>query len=340
MGLDYRQAGVDIEKGDGLVPVYREAAERTRIPGVLGSLGGFGSLFSLKEQGLADPVLVSGTDGVGTKLLLAMALGRHDTVGIDLVAMCVNDILTCGAKPLFFLDYFGCGTLEPETAAAVVGGIAEGCRQAGCALTGGETAELPGMYPPGEYDLAGFAVGVVDRQKIIDGAGIKPGDAVLGIASSGIHSNGYSLVRKVVEVAGLDYAGEYGLGAPLGEVLLRPTTIYVKIVMQLIDSLPVLGLAHITGGGLPGNACRVLPPGTALELDSASWELPAVFRLLEEAGKIAREEMYRAFNMGIGMVVIVPAAALDAALQLLAGQGVGAFQIGRVVSGNGEVRIR
>ena len=340
MGLDYRQAGVDIDKGDRLIPVYRESAEKTRIPGVLGSLGGFGSLFSLKEYGFEDPVLVSGTDGVGTKLLLAKELGRHDTVGIDLVAMCVNDIITCGAKPLFFLDYFGSGALDPDTAAAVVRGIAEGCSRSGCALIGGETAELPGMYPPGEYDLAGFAVGAADRKNLIDGRKICVGDAVIGLASSGIHSNGYSLVRKVIEVAGLELSGEYAPGRDLGSALLEPTRIYAKDVEALSAAVEVRGLAHITGGGLPGNACRILPEGTGMLIREGSWEIPELFSLLEKKGAVAREEMYRTFNMGIGMAVVVPSGQLDTALETLNVAGTPAFPIGEITTGEQKVVIR
>jgi len=340
MGLGYSQAGVDIDRGDTLIPLYRDAAEKTRIPGVIGAPGGFAGLFSLQEYGFEDPVLVSGTDGVGTKLLLAKELGRHDTVGIDLVAMCVNDILTCGARPLFFLDYFGSGALEPEVIADVVRGIAEGCSRCGCALTGGETAELPGMYPAGEYDLAGFAVGAAERKNLIDGSAIEVGDAVIGISSSGLHSNGYSLVRKVIEVAALSLSENYGMEKDLGSILLEPTHIYTREAEALKKHVELRGLAHITGGGLPGNACRILPEGAAMLLDEGSWRVPKVFSLIQEEGEISLEEMYRSFNMGIGMLAVVPAAQREEALEASGSAGLESSVVGKITAGKQKVVIR
>ena len=281
-------------------------------------------------QGYRDPVLVSGTDGVGTKLLVAQTLGRHTSIGVDLVAMCVNDIAVLGAEPLFFLDYFATGRLAPEVAVEVVAGIADGCRQSGCALVGGETAEMPGLYAPGHYDLAGFCVGVVERDQVIDGARIRPGDAIIGLPSSGVHSNGYSLVRKIVE--DLDWSEEHGLGAPLGEVLLRPTRIYVRDLEVLRAKHDVRGLVHITGGGFPGNIPRVLPEGLGARLRSGTWpELP-IFRLLRERGGLSDEDMHRTFNNGLGMVAVVPAAEAASAAD-----AVGGFVVGEVVEGEGVV---
>jgi phosphoribosylformylglycinamidine cyclo-ligase len=302
--LSYRDAGVDIDAGNALIDRIKPLVARTTRPEVLGGLGGFGGLFHLGEK-YRDPVLVSGTDGVGTKLLLARQLDRHDSIGIDLVAMCVNDILVCGAEPLFFLDYFACGKLDVDTAADVVAGIAEGCRQAGCALIGGETAEMPGMYGDGEYDLAGFAVGAVERDGIIDGSNIDTDCVVLGLASSGPHSNGYSLIRKVIEVS--QAALEQPMGeAILGEALLAPTRIYVPEVRQLLGDHDIRGMAHITGGGLTENIVRVLPDGLGLEIDATAWTLPAVFEWLRDAGGISDAELRRTFNLGIGFVLIVP----------------------------------
>jgi phosphoribosylformylglycinamidine cyclo-ligase len=335
--MDYRDAGVDIEAGDGLVPAYRRIAERTRIPGVLGSLGGFASLFSVKDLGMEDPLLVSGTDGVGTKLLLAIELGRHDTVGIDLVAMSVNDIATCGAKPLFFLDYFACGKLEPGIAEAVVAGIGEGCLRAGCALVGGETAELPGMYPPGEYDLAGFALGAVERSRLVDGRAIRAGDTVLGVAASGFHSNGYSLVRHIVKMKQLDLAADYGLGRPLGEALLEPTVLYPKAIAAAMAAGEVRGIAHITGGGIPGNACRILPKGLDLAIRKDGWPVPPLFTLFAREGGVAEAEMFRTFNMGLGLVVVCAPADAAACRQAFAAAGSASWEIGHVTAGSGEV---
>lgn len=325
----YKDAGVDIEAGDAVVDGIKGAVASTRRPEVMGGIGGFGGLFAMPE-GYRDPVLVSGTDGVGTKLLVAQKLGKHTTIGVDLVAMCVNDIAVLGAEPLFFLDYFATGKLAPEVAVEVVAGIADGCRQSGAALIGGETAEMPGMYGAGHYDLAGFCVGVVERDRILDGSRIQAGDALIGLPSSGIHSNGYSLVRKLVE--DLDWSEEHGLGEPLGDVLLRPTRIYVRDLAKLRAAHDVRGLVHITGGGFPGNIPRVLPEGLGAQLDAGSWpELP-IFKLLRELGDLSDADMHRTFNNGLGMIAVVPAEqAAEAAAS------VGGFVVGRVVEGEGVV---
>lgn len=315
----YKDAGVDIDAGEALVERIKPMAASTSRPGVLGGLGGFGGLFAL--QGYSDPVLVSGTDGVGTKLLLAQQLGRHDTVGIDLVAMCVNDIVVTGAEPLFFLDYVATGTLDQDALADVISGIAEGCRQAGCALLGGETAEMPGMYGRGHYDLAGFAVGAVERAQILDPARVCVGDALVGLPSTGIHSNGFSLVRKVVE--GLDMAAEHGLGRPLGEVLLAPTRIYAKTILNLLKHHPLHGIAHITGGGIPGNLPRVLPSGLGARLDRSTWETPPIFSLLQERGDLSARDMARTFNLGLGMILVVPASEASAVAEAAGGSVIG-----------------
>jgi phosphoribosylformylglycinamidine cyclo-ligase len=324
--ISYRDAGVDIEAGDALVEDIKPFAKRTMRPEVLAGIGGFGSLFEVPNK-FKNPVLVSGTDGVGTKLKLAFQLNKHDTVGIDLVAMCVNDILVQGAEPLFFLDYFACGKLEVGAAAQVIKGIAAGCEQAGCALVGGETAEMPGMYPPGEYDLAGFSVGAVDKDKIIDGTTIQPGDVVLGLASSGAHSNGYSLVRKLIEVSGIDMDSDFH-GRPFRDVVMEPTRIYVKPLLKLIETLPVKGMAHITGGGLTENIPRVLPEGVTAELQRGSWSIPPLFGWMQEQGNIAEDEMLRTFNCGIGMAVIVAAEDAERATALLAAEGEQVSRIG------------
>jgi len=303
-GLSYRDAGVDIDAGNALVDRIKPLVAATRRPEVLAGLGGFGGLFHLGSR-YRDPVLVSGTDGVGTKLLLARQMGRHDTIGIDLVAMCVNDILVCGAEPLFFLDYFACGKLEVEAAAEVISGIAEGCRQAGCALIGGETAEMPGMYGPGEYDLAGFAVGAVERDGLIDGHGIDKDCVLVGLPASGPHSNGYSLIRRVLERSATSLDESFG-NINLGEALLAPTRIYVDAVQRLLAQLDVRGMAHITGGGLTENIIRVVPDGLGIEIDAGSWAPPPVFDWLARAGNIEPAEMRRTFNMGIGFVLICP----------------------------------
>ncbi|MFX1734820.1 phosphoribosylformylglycinamidine cyclo-ligase [Paraburkholderia sp. A1RI_3L] len=327
-GLSYRDAGVDIDAGDALVDAIKPFARKTMRDGVLAGIGGFGALFEVPKK-YREPVLVSGTDGVGTKLKLAFHLNKHDTVGQDLVAMSVNDILVQGAEPLFFLDYFACGKLEVGTAATVVKGIAHGCELAGCALIGGETAEMPGMYPDGEYDLAGFAVGAVEKSKIIDGSTITPGDVVLGLASSGIHSNGFSLVRKVIERAQPDLSADFD-GRSLADALMAPTRIYVKPLLALMEQLPVKGMAHITGGGLVENIPRVLREGLTAELDHRAWPLPPLFAWLQKHGGVADAEMHRVFNCGIGMAVVVAAADADKAIGLLSAAGEQVWKIGFV----------
>jgi len=338
-GLTYAQAGVDIEAGDALVEAIKPLARATSRPGVMGGLGGFGALFDLKAAGFTDPVLVSATDGVGTKLRLAIEAGRHDTVGIDLVAMCVNDLVVQGAQPLFFLDYFATGALDVAQAATVVAGIAEGCRQAGCALVGGETAEMPGMYHGGDYDLAGFAVGAAERGALLP-AGVAAGDVLLGLASSGVHSNGFSLVRRVVAASGLglDAACPFGAGS-LAEALLAPTRIYVKSLLALHASGLLKAAAHITGGGLPGNLPRVLPGGLTAIVDGAAWGPPPVFGWLARTGQVATEEMLRVFNCGIGMVVVVAPGDADAALAMLAAAGETAMRIGHLEPGQEDFRM-
>jgi phosphoribosylformylglycinamidine cyclo-ligase len=329
-GLSYLDAGVDIDAGNELVERIKPAVKSTNRSGVVTGLGGFGGLFQLDTDRYREPLLVSGTDGVGTKLLLARLLDRHDTIGIDLVAMCVNDILTCGAEPLFFLDYYATGKLKIDNAQAVIEGIAEGCRQAGCALIGGETAEMPGMYGQDEYDLAGFTVGVVDRPQLIDGSRIEAGHIVLGLESSGPHSNGYSLIRKVLEQSGDDPSIPLG-ERTLGEALLAPTRIYVKTLLPLIEQHPVDGLAHITGGGISENIIRVIPSGLGLEIDLSSWELPAVFDWLQTRGGIDEQEMLRTFNCGIGMVLLV---AEDSAIEVcktLAAADEPVYRLGKVI---------
>ena len=328
-GLSYRDAGVDIDAGDDLVDRIKPLAKKTMREGVLAGIGGFGALFEVPKR-YKEPVLVSGTDGVGTKLRLAFEWNRHETIGQDLVAMSVNDILVQGAEPLFFLDYFACGKLTVDTAATVVGGIAKGCELSGCALIGGETAEMPGMYPPGEYDLAGFAVGAVEKSQIITGATIVPGDAILAIGSSGAHSNGYSLVRKIIERAGAKPSDDLG-GRPLGDVVMAPTEIYVKPLLKLISEIIVKGMAHITGGGLVDNVPRVLPENTQAVLHRDSWQMPELFRWLQMKGGVADAEMVRVFNCGIGMVVIVAPDQVDTALKSLAAQGLKAWTVGEVV---------
>lgn len=333
--LTYAAAGVDIEAGNRAVGLMKQAVKSTFRPGVLTDIGGFGGLFALDTVKYKEPVLVSGTDGVGTKLRVAHLTGIHNTIGIDAVAMCVNDILVQGAEPLFFLDYLAVGKLVPEQVADIVGGVAEGCRQSGCALIGGETAEMPGFYGEGEYDIAGFAVGVVDRSKIIDGSSIAAGDLVIGLPSSGLHSNGYSLARKaLLEVAGHSietYLPE--LGRTVGEELLEPTRIYVKTVLPLLQNFNIKGLAHITGGGLTENIPRVLPEGVKVVLDRSKWEVPPVFRLIQDIGQVEEEEMLRTFNMGIGMVMIVPAEQGQDILEYLSSLGEKAYLVGAVEEG-------
>ena len=331
--LTYRDAGVDIDAGDALVDAIKPYARRTMRPGVLAGIGGFGALFEL-PKGYDEPVLVSGTDGVGTKLKLAFELNRHDTIGIDLVAMSVNDILTLGAEPLYFLDYYACGKLDVPTASAVVKGIAAGCERAGCALIGGETAEMPGMYTPGEYDLAGFAVGVVEKSKIIDGSTIEPGDVVLGLASDGAHSNGYSLIRKIVERAGgierMVPAAASGADEPLADLVLAPTRIYVKPVLALLREVTVKGMAHITGGGLTENVPRVLADDLTARLDRGAWLMPPLFSWLQREGNVPDDEMFRVFNCGIGMVLVVSPDAADRATEILTHHGERVSRIGRI----------
>jgi phosphoribosylformylglycinamidine cyclo-ligase len=326
--LTYRAAGVDIDAGDRLVDNIKPYARRTLRPGVLAGIGGFGALFEVPRR-YREPVLVSGTDGVGTKLKLAFQLGRHDTIGIDLVAMSANDILTLGAEPLFFLDYYACGRLDVATATAVMKGVAAGCAQAGCALIGGETAEMPGMYPPGEYDLAGFAVGVVEKKRIIDGSRIRAGDAVLGLASSGAHSNGYSLIRRIIAERGVRLSAKLG-GRALSDLIMAPTRIYVKPLLQLMRRVPVKGLAHITGGGLVENLPRVLPAGLTAELERGAWPVPPLFDWLQRRGNVADAEMHRVFNCGVGMAVVVAARDARRALALLERAGERAWRIGSV----------
>ena len=326
--LTYRAAGVDIDAGDALVERIKPFAKRTMRPEVLAGIGGFGALFEISRK-YREPVLVSGTDGVGTKLKLAFEYNRHDTIGQDLVAMSVNDILVQGAEPLFFLDYFACGKLAVDTAATVIQGIAHGCELAGCALIGGETAEMPGMYPENEYDLAGFAVGVVEKARIIDGRGIAAGDVVLGLASSGAHSNGYSLIRKIIERSRPDLAADFH-GRPLLDVLMAPTRIYVKPLLALMQTLPVKGLAHITGGGLTENVPRILPEHLCAALKSAQWRLPPLFQWLQEEGQVDGREMHRVFNCGIGMVLVVAAEHERQAMQMLHAAGETVYAIGRI----------
>ncbi len=336
--LTYRDAGVDIDAGDELVERIKPAAKRTLRPEVLGGLGGFGALVELPAK-YKQPVLVSGTDGVGTKLKLAIDSGRHGTIGQDLVAMCVNDVLVVGAEPLFFLDYYATGRLDVETATDVINGIAKGCELAGCALVGGETAELPGMYQGEDYDLAGFSVGVAEKARLIDGSKVKEGDVILGLASSGPHSNGYSLIRKVLAVSGASFEQRLD-GRALIDRLMEPTRIYVKPILKLLEQVPAHAFAHITGGGLTENIPRVLPEGLGVEIDSASWPRSAVFTWLMQEGNVPLPEMYRTFNMGIGMVAVVDAADADRALALLKAEGEEAWRIGRVVRGDGTVDIR
>src|SRR5512138_1835816 len=337
MALTYRDAGVDIDEGDRLVELIKPHAKATMRPEVLGGIGGFGALFALDTRKWKEPVLVSGTDGVGTKLKIAFAADRHDTIGQDLVAMCVNDVAVVGAEPLFFLDYFATGKLAADQAAEVVKGIAEGCRIAGCALIGGETAELPGFYAAGEYDLAGFSVGCVERSRMVDGKGVVPGDVVIGIASSGLHSNGYSLARKAL-------LERYPLGQrfdalgqkTLADALLEPTRIYAKDVLALLDAVAVKSFAHITGGGLPGNVPRNLPDGTKAIVDERRWPRPAIFDLVEKEGQVPRDEMYRTFNMGLGLVAVVAPADEAAAHAALRARGLEAWTVGGIEKGTGE----
>ena len=330
MSITYKEAGVDIDAGDALVERIKPHARRTMRPEVLAGIGGFGALVEISKK-FREPVLVAGTDGVGTKLKLAFEMNRHDTVGIDLVGMSVNDILVQGAEPLFFLDYFACGKLSLDTAEAVIAGIAQGCEQAGCALIGGETAEMPGMYPEGEYDLAGFAVGVVEKSRVIGGQHIVAGDIVLGLASSGAHSNGYSLIRKLIDVSGVGLKSDFN-GQPFVDAVLTPTRIYVKPVLALIEKLNVKGMAHITGGGLTGNLPRCLPDHIAARIDTASWTRAPLFDWLQQAGELDDAEMLRTFNCGIGLCIVVAAADADAAIALLTASGETVWKIGETIA--------
>lgn len=331
--LNYKDAGVDIAAGSALVERIKPWAERTRIPGVMAGLGGFGSLFELPAGRYRQPVLVAGTDGVGTKLKLAIEANRHDSIGIDLVAMCVNDIIVQGAEPLFFLDYFATGKLDVDTAAEVIRGIALGCEQAGCALVGGETAEMPGMYREGEYDLAGFAVGVIEKEKLITGSRVRPGDLLIALESSGPHSNGYSLIRKIVDRSGSSL-GEQLAERSLADWLLAPTRIYARPILRLAQEISVSAIAHITGGGITENLPRVLPAGTRARIDPDSWKWPQIFHWLRDKGLVEWDEMVRTFNCGVGMIVVVREADETTALQCLTELGETAFTIGEVVSGD------
>ncbi|MCK9397286.1 MAG: phosphoribosylformylglycinamidine cyclo-ligase [Methylobacter sp.] len=336
--LNYKSAGVDIEAGNALVERIKPIAARTRTAGVMAGLGGFGSMFELPLDRYRQPILVSGTDGVGTKLKLANELGIHDTIGIDLVAMCVNDIIVQGAEPLFFLDYFATGKLDVDTAASVVEGIGKGCELAGAALVGGETAEMPGMYADGEYDLAGFCVGIVEKSKVLDGSKAKAGDKLIGIASSGPHSNGYSLIRKIIARSNSELTEPFN-GKSLGAALLEPTRIYVKSLLSLLDKVPVHALAHITGGGLTENLPRVLPVGTNAHIDLSSWEFPAIFKWLQEKGNVSLPDMLTTFNCGIGMIVCVAAENERATLETLNQLGETVFAIGELVESEGKPEV-
>ncbi len=336
--MEYRDAGVDVEAGRAFVERIRSLVDSTRRSEVLGKLGGFSGLFQL-PSGYREPVLVSGTDGVGTKLKLAHTLNRHDTVGIDLVAMCVNDVLTCGAEPLFFLDYLATGHLEPAQLADVVAGIATGCQSAGCTLLGGETAEMPGFYQAGEYDLAGFCVGIVEKSQLLDGSQVEMGDVAIGLASQGVHSNGFSLVRKILSDRGCALSDHPELlGQPLGEALLTPTQIYVKPVLAARNAgLTIHGMAHITGGGLPENLPRCLGSGQAVKIAPASWPTPPIFQWIAAEGQVSDIGMFNTFNMGIGFVVLVPPEQAQSAIQNFVSQGISAWVIGEVVAGSGEL---
>jgi len=342
MTKSYEEAGVNINLANQIVKQIKPLVKKTFTSGVMSDIGSFGGLFSLAGEKCEEPVLVSGTDGVGTKLKIAFNLDKHDTVGIDLVAMSVNDIITCGAKPLFFLDYISTGKLEKKKTINLIEGIVKGCKMAGCALLGGETAEMPDFYPPGEYDLAGFAVGIVDKKKIIDGKNIQEGNRIIGLASSGLHSNGFSLVRKVLlenkKYQMSDKIG--GLQNTLGEELLKPTKIYVKEILDLLKKFDILGIAHITGGGLIENIPRILPEGLSVEIDASSWQRPPVFSLIQKDGNIAKQEMYRTFNMGIGMVLIVPESESEKMLVELESMNCESYIMGQVIKGNKKTIIK
>ena len=337
--LSYRDAGVDIDACNDLIEHIKPLAAATKRPGVMAGLGGFGALFELPLDRYKEPVLVSGTDGVGTKLKLAMDLNKHNTIGIDLVAMCVNDLIVQGAEPLFFLDYYATGKLDVAAATDVVAGIAEGCKQSNAALIGGETAEMPGMYQPGDYDLAGFCVGVVEKSKIIDGTKVKKGDVLLGLPSSGPHSNGYSLIRKVIEVSGADLSESFD-GATLGERLLEPTTIYIKPLLELLKEVEVHAMSHITGGGLLENIPRVMPDDACAAIEKNSWQRPAVFDWLQEKGNIEDTEMYRTFNNGLGMVLILDEAVAEKAIDILNQSEIKAVQIGHIEAKENDIAVR
>ncbi len=336
--LNYKSAGVDIEAGNDLVERIKPIAAKTRRPGVMAGLGGFGSLFELPLDRYKNPILVSGTDGVGTKLKLALELGIHDTVGIDLVAMCVNDIIVLGAEPLFFLDYYATGKLDVDTAASVVAGIGKGCELAGAALVGGETAEMPGMYTDGDYDLAGFCVGIVEKNNILDGEKVKAGDKLIGIASSGPHSNGYSLIRKIIETSHVSLDEPLN-GKSLGRALLEPTKIYVKSLLELLKTVPVHALAHITGGGLTENLPRVLPEGLNAEINLNTWEFPDTFKWLQQQGNVSQTDMLTTFNCGIGMIVCVDAKDEAETMANLAKRGETAYSIGDIVTSSGQPEV-
>lgn len=340
--LTYADAGVDIEKADSLVETIKKIAKKTRRTGVMGEIGGFGGLFSLNTANMKNPVLVSSTDGVGTKLKIAFLMNRHDTVGIDLVAMCVNDIAVQGAKPLFFLDYLATGKLKTGTITDIIKGVGKGCIQADCALIGGETAEMPGFYRENEYDLAGFAVGIVDNNKIVDGSEIRPGQQIIGIASSGLHSNGYSLVRKICfEVLGLKVDSHVPeLGKTLGEELITPTRIYSETIQSLVRDLPIQGLAHITGGGIMDNIVRIIPQACGIAIKKGSWDIPPIFPFLQEAGNVDEKEMMRTFNNGIGLVAVVPEENVQEVLNRLTGSGERAWAIGQVTKTRKNARSR
>jgi phosphoribosylformylglycinamidine cyclo-ligase len=340
--LTYADAGVDIEKADNLVETIKKIAKKTRRTGVMGEIGGFGGLFSLNTTNIKNPVLVSSTDGVGTKLKIAFLMNRHDTVGIDLVAMCVNDIAVQGARPLFFLDYLATGKLKIDTVTDIIKGVGKGCIQADCALIGGETAEMPGFYRENEYDLAGFAVGIVDNSKIVDGSEIRPGQQIIGIASSGLHSNGYSLVRKICfEVLGLTVDSHVPeLGKTLGEELITPTRIYSETIQSLVRDLPIQGLAHITGGGIMDNIVRVIPKACGIAIKKGSWDIPPIFTFLQEAGNVDEKEMMHTFNNGIGLVAVVPEENVQEVLNRLTGSGEKAWAIGEVTKTRKNARTR
>jgi phosphoribosylformylglycinamidine cyclo-ligase len=336
--LSYKDAGVDIDAGNALVDRIKGVVKQTRRPEVMGGLGGFGALCALPQK-YREPILVSGTDGVGTKLRLAMDLKRHDTIGIDLVAMCVNDLVVQGAEPLFFLDYFATGKLDVDTAASVITGIAEGCKQSGCALVGGETAEMPGMYHGEDYDVAGFCVGVVEKSEIIDGSKVQSGDALIALGASGPHSNGYSLVRKILEVSNTDPTTTDLEGQTLADHLLAPTKIYVKSVLELIEKIDVHAIAHLTGGGFWENIPRVLPEGMQAVIDESSWQWPAVFTWLQQTGNVSRHEMYRTFNCGVGMVIALPEESVESAIALLTAAGEKAWKIGKLTASSDEQQV-